>query len=325
MRLKLLSSEDIRHALPMRQAIKVTKTAFADLSAGRADVPQRMSLAVPPVEGTLLVKPAYVPSSGLGAKLVSVFPGNAAKGEPIIHGIVVLIDPTSGQPRALCDGGFLTAWRTGAASGAATDLLARADAKSAAILGAGVQARTQLAAICAVRDLQEVRVFSRDGVARERFVAELQSSVVATLRAVSSPDVAVRGADIVCAATTSSTPVFANAAVAPGAHINGIGSFTASMQEIDAETVGRARVFVDSRAAAQAEAGDLLIARAAGKTTPEDWIELGEVVGGQRPGRTSDDEITFFKSVGVAAQDIATFAAALKQAEALSLGKAVDL
>jgi ornithine cyclodeaminase/alanine dehydrogenase-like protein (mu-crystallin family) len=325
MRLTLLSSEDIRHALPMRQAIEVTKTAFADLSAGRADVPQRMSLAVPPVEGTLLVKPAYVPSSGLGAKLVSVFPRNADRGEPIIHGVVVLIDPATGRPSALCDGGFLTAWRTGAASGAATDLLARSDAASAAILGTGVQARTQLTAICAVRDLQEVRVYSRDAKARERFVAELQPTVEATLLAASSPDGAVRGADIVCAATTSSTPVFADAAVAPGAHINGVGSFTASMQEIDADTVGRARVFVDSREAALAEAGDLLIARDAGKTKPEDWIELGDVAGGQQPGRTSEREITFFKSVGVAVQDIATFAAALKQAEALSLGTAVEL
>jgi ornithine cyclodeaminase len=300
------------------------KAAFAELSTGKANTPLRTALPIPAVEGLALFMPAHAPSSGLGAKIVSVFPRNAEFGQPIIHGIVILLDAATGEPLALCDGAFLTAWRTGAASGAATDVLARPDAKTAALLGCGAQARTQALAIDAVRALDSLRVYALRADRVQQFIAEMQPQVRATLAAAPSSADAVRGADIVCAATTSPTPVFDGALLKPGAHVNGIGSYTLQMQEVDAVTVARARIFVDSRESALAEAGDLVIPQRAGQTRAEGWIELGEVVAGIKPGRQSPDEITFFKSVGVAVQDVAAAGAALAEARARRLGKEVE-
>ena len=325
MKLTVLSAADIREALPMRDAVECMKTAFAELSAGRAVQPQRLAVPVAPAGGTLLVKPAHLPDRGLGAKLVSFFPRNPELGKPAITGLVVLLDPETGEPQALLDGTFVTAWRTGAASGAATDVLARKDSRVAALFGCGEQARTQLLAIDAVRELAEVRVYARTRSSVERFIEEMTPSARGRLLAASDPAEAIEEADVVCAATTSPTPVFDGGRLAAGAHVNGVGSFTTEMQEIDAETVGRARVFVDSRQSALAEAGDLVIAAREGLTDPDDWTELGEVVTGARPGRGSDDEITFFKSVGVAVQDVAASALALERARRLGLGSTVDL
>jgi ornithine cyclodeaminase/alanine dehydrogenase-like protein (mu-crystallin family) len=323
MKLLLLSAQDLRAALPMPAAIAATKAAFADLSTGRATVPLRTALPVPGVNGVSLFMPAYLPAGGLGAKIVSVFPRNAERGQPIIHGLVVVLDPATGEPLALCDGAFLTAWRTGAASGAATDLLARPDAKTAAVIGAGVQARTQALAVDAARKLDTLRVYSPYPEQVKQFIAEMQPLVGAALVAAPSSAEAVRDADIICTATTSTTPVFDGQLLKAGAHVNGIGSYTLQMQEVDAVTVTRARIFVDARASALAEAGDLVIPMQAGQTRAEDWTELGEVVAGLKPGRQSPDEITFFKSVGIAVQDVAAASAALGEAKRLGLGKEV--
>ena len=259
----------------------------------------------------------------LGAKLVSFFPGNAARGLPVTPGLVVLLSPDTGEPLALVDGTFLTAWRTGAASGAATDLLAPPGAAVAAVFGAGAQARTQVMAIDTVRALEEIRIYSRTPSSLESFVDGLQAATRATLRAADSPRAAVVDADVICTATTSKTPVFAGADLKPGAHVNGVGSFTPAMQEVDVETVRRARIFVDSLASAAAEPGDLLNAIAAGVTAPAQWTELGAVVAGADPGR-GDRELTFFKSVGLAVQDVAAGAAVLERAALLGLGRTID-
>src|SRR5574342_733790 len=181
MKLLLLSAADLRQALPMPAAIEAMKAAYAELSTGRANAPQRVALAVPPAGGVALFMPAYLPSSGLGAKLVSVLPRNAERGQATIHGLVVVLDPESGEPLALCDGAFLTAWRTGAGSGAATDLLARPEARVGALLGCGAQARTQALAIDAVRPLGVVRVYARTRSNVERFVEELQPHITTRL------------------------------------------------------------------------------------------------------------------------------------------------
>ena len=325
MRLTLLSASDLRAALPMPAAIAAMKSAFAELSAGQANVPLRTALPVPSTDGLTLFMPALAPTGGLGAKIVSVFPHNPERGLPIIHGLVILLDASSGEPVALCDGTFLTAWRTGAASGAATDLLARPDARVAALLGCGAQARTQALAVDAVRALAEMRIYAPHPDHVQQFIAEMQPLVGAALVAAPSSADAVRGADIVCAATTSSTPVFDGQLLKAGAHVNGVGSYTTQMQEVDAVTVTRARIFVDARESALAEAGDLVIPMRAGATRAEAWVELGEVVAGLKPGRQSPDEITFFKSVGVAVQDVAAASAALTTAQRLGLGKVVDL
>ncbi len=326
MRLRLLSADDLRQALPMLAAVAVMKDAFAALSTGRATVPRRIHLEVEEAAGTTLVMPASLGQwGGLGAKLVSVFPGNAERGKPAVTGLVVVLDPETGEPAALADGTFLTAWRTGAASGAATDLLALPAARTAALFGCGAQARTQALAIDAVRDLDELRVYARTPAAVERFVEEMQPRLRARLIAATSPSAAIAGAEIVCAATTSSAPVFDGRELAPGAHVNGVGSYTPEMREIDAATVARARVFVDQRQAARAEASDLVLAAREGHTEPARWTEIGEVVAGKRPGRQGTGEVTFFKSVGVAVQDVAAAAQALERAKDLGLGSEIEL
>ena len=323
MQLTLLSAADLRAALPMPAAIAAMQAAFVALSTGRAHVPLRVHLPVPPAEGLSLFMPAYLPGQGLGAKIVSVFPRNTAQGRPMINGLVVLLDPATGEPAALADGTFLTAWRTAAGAGAAADLLARPDAHVGALLGVGAQGRTHVLALDAVRRLDVIQVYARTAAHVARFIAELQPEVSARLVAAPSADAAVAAADIVFTATTSPTPVFDGACLQPGAHLSGVGSYTTAMQEVDAVTVTRSRVFVDSRAGALAEAGDLVIPLQAGLTDPAAWTELGEVVAGLKPGRQSPADITFFKSVGNAVQDVAAGAAALSEARRLGLGQTV--
>lgn len=320
MRLTLLSATDIQTALPMPAAIAAMKMGLAALSTGQATVPLRAALSVPEHEAVSLFMPAYLPGTGLALKIVSVFPHNAQQGRPIIYGLVVALDPATGEPLALLDGAFLTAWRTGAGSGAATELLARADATLGAVIGCGAQARTQASAIDAARSLAEIRVYAPRPERVQAFISDLQPHVKAKLIATASAAEAVREADVICAATTSSQPVFDGHLLKPGAHVNGIGSYTLQMQEVDVAAVRRSRLFVDSRASALAEAGDLVSAQ----TGPDDWTELGEVVAGLKPGRQSPTEITFFKSVGVAVQDVAAASAVLAGAKQLGLGKVVE-
>lgn len=325
MRLRFLNARDLAQSLRMIDTIEAMKRAFGAFSSAAATVPQRLAVAVPPGDGVLLVKPALLPGEGLGAKLVSVFPENAAKGLPVISGLVIMLDPTTGVPMGLCDGGFLTAMRTGAASGAATDLLARSDATIGAVIGCGVQGRTQAAAIDTIRSLEEIRIFDTSAEQMERFATEVAPTLRAGLVPASSPDQAIEDADIICTATPATQPVIRGALVKEGAHINGVGSFTPRMCEVESETIGRAGIFVDSREAARTEAGELICAVEQGLTRPADWVELGEVVMGSKPGRESEDEVTFFKSVGLAAQDIAAAALAFERAAELGLGTEIDL
>lgn len=309
----------------MEQAVQAMEEAFAALSTGGAAMPRRLAIPVPQAAGTVLVKPALVPGAGLGAKLVSYFPRNAARGRPSISGLVILLDPDTGEPAALMDGAFLTAWRTGAASGLATRLLARPDARVAGLLGSGAQARTQIRALDAVRRLATVKVFARTPARVEEFIREVSDLVRAEVVAAASPVEAVRDADVVCAATSSETPVFDGRHLRPGCHVNGVGSFTPWMRELDGHTVERSRVFVDHRPAAEAEAGDLIQAAAEKLTDPGEWIELGEVAAGLKPGRTRESEITLFKSVGVAVQDIVAAGRVLKTARDRDLGRIIEI
>jgi len=328
MKLTLISAADIASALPMAECIEVMKGAFADFTAGRVQVPPRTVMDIDGEEGaggTLLVKPAYIPQVGLGAKLVSVFPGNAETGRPVTPGIVVHMSPTTGEPLAILDGTFLTAWRTGAASGAATDLLSDTDAKTGALFGAGAQGRTQVLAIDAVREFETIRVFSRTPETVREFVQEMQPQVRAKLVAAESPSQALADADVICTATTSNRPVFDGLHLAEGAHVNAVGSFTPDMQEVDLETILRSRVFVDSIASVSTEPGDLLDAMKAGITGPSEWTEVGSIVEGESQGRQEGDDCTLFKSVGLAVQDIAAGAVVIERALEKGLGTEVDL
>jgi ornithine cyclodeaminase len=268
---------------------------------------------------------AYVPGEGLAAKTVSIFNRNAELGKPVVTGLLLVLDPRTGEPMGLLDGGAVTAWRTGAACGAATDLLARPHSRVGALIGAGAQARTQLLAMDAVRELEEVRVFGPDQRQVRRFLEDMQPDVTARLVVARSADAAVDGADIVTAATNSPTPVFDGRRLAEGTHLNAIGTFTLDRREVDDVTVQRSRVFVDLVAAALEEAGELVSARRRGMTEARNWTEIGLVASGDAPGRGSEAEITFFKSVGHAVQDVVAASRALLRARELGMARTVEL
>lgn len=325
----LLTASDIRHALPMSEAIQVMGPAFSALSSGKANVPLRTRIDIPGRDASSFAMPAFLPGSPdmVAVKTVQVFPRNAGSGDPVIHAVVLLFDGTNGKPLACMEGSTLTAIRTGAASGLATELMARPESSILAIFGAGVQARTQIEAVCAVRPITEIRIFSLTNSRIESLIAEMRSKpgIPGRIRVAESPKDAVSGADIICTATTSSVPVFDDRDVSAGTHINAIGSYLPSMQEIPTETIKRACVVVDSREAVFSETGDIIIPQKAGRI-PGDHIraEIGEIVAGIRPGRTTSDEITLFKSVGNAVQDTAAAEKAYQQACANNIGRYIN-
>src|SRR5574341_71730 len=223
----ILNAADVHQALPMRAAIETQKRAFAALATGDVALPLRTPVQTPAQSAVTLFMPARV-SGDLGAKIVSIFPNNTQKSLPMIHGIVIMIDAGTGQPAAVMDATYLTALRTGAASGAATDLLARPDSAIATIFGAGVQARTQLEAVCNVRSIRRVWIFDSKLDAARRMASEVagRKPIPADVRVAATPHEAVAEADIVCTATTSTTPVYDGHDVRSGTHVNGIGSYT---------------------------------------------------------------------------------------------------
>jgi ornithine cyclodeaminase len=256
-------------------------------------------------------------------KVVSVFDHNAARGLPLIHGVVLLVDPETGAPTALLDAEVLTALRTGAASGLATDLLARPDASCLAVFGAGAQARTQVEGVRAVRPIRRVLLWGRDAVRTARFAAELAA---AGLAVETSPAAERLGeAQVICTATTARAPVFRAEDVPPGAHVNGTGSYRPDDRELPGALIAAARVVVDHREAALAEAGDVVLPIRDGILDASRVAELGEIVAGSRPGRASPDEITVFKSVGNAVQDVVAAQAVVEAAIRRGIGAEVRI
>lgn len=326
----ILSASDVRRTLPMDQTIEAMKRAFAAFSRGNANVPLRSRLSVPAHDAVALFMPAYLADEegeALAVKAVTLFSHNNQFGLPLIHAAVLLFAANTGHPIALLEGSSLTAIRTGAASGAATDLLARPECQTVAIFGAGVQARTQLEAVCSVRHVQMVWVYDPNQEKAERFRDEMagQGSIPVDIRVAMTPGQALREADIICTATTSHTPVFEDRFLKPGTHINAVGSYTPEMQEIPAETVQRACLVVDSRVAVLAETGDILQPLQEGRIDAGHIrAELGEIVIGRQPGRTDDSQITLFKSVGLAVQDAAAARLAFHNARQAGIGKEVD-
>lgn len=325
-----LTRDDVHDLVPMTTAIELMKQVFADLSAGKTEAPLRTPLEVPEREAVTLFMPASVPSAnGLGIKIVSVFPQNPAQGKPTIHAVVVITSTETGEPLALLDGTYLTALRTGAVSGAATDLLARPDSRVLTVVGAGAQGLTQAWAVASVRPIERVFVADVNAAAVASFAERLRAYDKALAdKVVPATDVAeaVAQSDVICTATTARQPVFPDDAVQPGTHINAIGAFTPEMQEIPVETVGRATIVVDAVDAAMAEAGDLLHALEAGVITRDQIAtELGQIVAGDKPGRVSAEEITLFKSVGNAVQDVIVAREAVQAAEAAGRGQRIVL
>ena len=324
-----LTERDVYDLLPMRDCIRIMAEALAALAEGRAFLPLRSVMSIPDGRGVLAMMPGFLWGDGrsgaaLGFKAVSVFPGNTERGVDTHQGTVALLDADTGELRAVMDGGAVTAIRTAAVSAVATDRLARPDAVTAAILGAGVQARTHLEALASVRPLRGVRVWSRKPERAREFVALHRSPYRFPVEAVPTAEAAVREADIVTTVTASPEPVLSRSWLKPGAHINAVGSSRPGARELDTATVAAARVFVDSRESAMAEAGDLLIPIKEGAIAADHIVaELGEVVAGKQPGRRSPEEITLFKSLGLAIEDVAAAAFVARHAKQARRGRSV--
>ncbi len=324
----VLTRRDVQQLVPMRDAIELMKLAFQELSAERAESPLRSAVRV--ADGAvMLLMPAYVPAAqALGFKVVSVFEGNSARGLPTISAMVCLLDESTGVPSAILNGAYLTALRTGAISGAATDLLAREDARHLVVIGAGAQGLTQAAAVAAVRPIEKITVVDVSPESLERYrqqIAEDWPDLADRVETTSDAGV-VAQADVICTATTSRTPVFSDGDVRPGTHINAIGAFTPEMQELPEETVARATIVVDQIEAVLEEAGDFIIPIAKG-TLDKGRLEreLGRIVAGEAGARTTVDEITLFKSVGNAVQDVTVARRAVERAIESGTGQQVSI
>jgi alanine dehydrogenase len=313
----VLTQPDVRELLDLDQLVDALAAAHAELSAGSVSMPPRVAALVPEREALLGVMPAYLPSAGLACKLVTLFPQN--RDRETHQATIVVFDPANGTPVALMDGTYITATRTAAGSALATRLLAREDARVLAVIGTGVQARTHARAIPRMRPIEEIRVAGRDAAKAEQLAAELGP----TARPVASYEEAIRGADIVAATTHATEPVVRREWLAPGTHVNSVG-LNPSGREVDEATVADATLVVESRDSALAPppagAPELV-----GVDPADVHAELGELVSGVRPGRTSPDELTLYKSVGVAVQDAAAAALVLAAARERGVGREVDL
>lgn len=323
----LLTKKDIKKVFTMKDAIEADKQAFRIYAEGGSVVPLRVNLGVPKYEGQTLFMPGYVEElDSTGVKIVSVFPRNIEKGKPSVPATMVLIDGTSGEVCCILDGTYLTQLRTGAAAGAATDILARDDAKIGALIGTGGQAATQLEAMLVARKLKEVRIFDINRARAKAFAAQMQDELShygAVLRAVESSAAAVEGADVITTVTTAKQPVFDGRLVKLGAHVNGIGSYMPDMQELDEYIVQRAdKIFFDAQEAVLAESGDFIIPLRKGTVNEAKFTgDIGKVVAGTLKGRDTAEEITLFKSVGMAVLDIVTAYQIYQKARAQGIGQ----
>lgn len=304
MTLPHISARELEEILTVSQAIEVLERAF---TAELPKTPLRMHLDVR--GGELLLMPANS-DEGLGVKLVTLAPENPGRGLPFLHSIYVLFSPQSLEPKLTLDGAALTALRTSAVSALATKYLARPDSSLLALFGAGVQANAHLDAMVAVRPIQRVRIVSRSPKAAERLAERARAL---NLKADVAGSETVSDADIVCTCTTSDGPVFDGRLLPDGAHVNAVGAYRPDTRELDDETIGRAKIVVETRGAALAEAGDIIIPIERNVITESDIVaDLSEVVRGARV-RTSADDVTVFKSVGIAFEDLAVAAAVLER------------
>jgi alanine dehydrogenase len=312
-----LSQAEVRELLDLDALVDALAAAHAELSDGQASMPPRIAALVEQKEGLLGVMPSYLPSTGLACKLVSLFPHN--KDRETHQAVICVFDPENGTPLALMDGAYITATRTAAGSALATRLLAREDASVLALIGTGVQARSHARALPRVRGFTEIRVVGRDRAKAEALAQELGS----TAHAVGSYEEAIRGADVVAATTHTVEPVVRRDWLSPGVHVNSVG-LNPNGRELDEATVADSLLVVESRESALAPppAG---APELAGVDPERVYAELGELVSGTRPGRTSPEQITLYKSVGIAVQDAAAAALVLAAAREQSLGREIEL
>jgi ornithine cyclodeaminase/alanine dehydrogenase len=322
----ILNRSEVASVLKMKDCMDVVEAAFAELSDGTAVLPLRT--AITPPDGLALYMPAYLKKMGaLACKVVTVYKNNPSKHNlPTTIGKVLLQDPETGDVMCIMDGGYLTAVRTGAASGVATKYLARKeDGQTAGIFGAGVQAKMQLWAVAEARNLKKAFVYDLSDEAVEKFIKEMSEKLNIEVFKANSPNDILQ-ADIICAATSSSTPIFDGRLVKAGAHINGIGSHTPNARELDTEIIKRSKFVGDSREACFKEAGDIIIPVSEGAISESHfYAELGELITGKKSGRINNEEITIFKSNGLAIQDVATAKLVYEKALAAGIGLNVEI
>lgn len=303
----ILTQPQIRALLPMRRCMDLMSEALAALARGEGQNPLRTAMKLSSGKGVLALMPGSLDSpAACGVKVLAVHPGNHASPYDSHQGVVILFDTEHGLPRAILDASAVTAIRTAAVSGVATRLLAREDAGDLALLGSGVQAAVHLEAMLAARTIRRVRVYSRNRASLESFAARASTRHGVRVEPTASARAAVEGADIVCTTTTSAEPVLLGDWIAPGAHINAVGACTRKTRELDSRAVVRSSLFVDRRESALNESGDLLIPKAEG-LVGDDHVrgEIGEILAGMCAGRRSREEITLFKSLGIAVEDLA--------------------
>jgi len=327
MKILILNHTEVEKLLPMAECIAVMAEALTALAKGQVHQPLRMVVRPPNAAGLMGLMPAYISGerAAYGLKAVCIFPGNPAKGKDAHQGSVMLFSAETGELLALMNASAITAIRTAAVSGVATHLLAREDAGDLAIIGSGVQARSHLAAMACVCPIRRVRVTSRKREHAEKFAAELGPHFAFPIEPVESIEAAVRGADLIVTATTAFEPILRYGWLSPGAHLNVVGSSIPTTREVDTATMAAASLFVDRRESTLNEAGDYLFAMREGAIDPEHIrAEIGEVLIGAKPGRITSEEITLFKSLGLAVEDLAAAEYVYRQAQAKQVGTWVE-
>ncbi|MEE4217534.1 MAG: ornithine cyclodeaminase family protein [Xanthomonadales bacterium] len=325
MPLLIINAADVRKLLPMKDCVRVMDQAMRAVSDHRVDMPERLVTALEDNSGYFFLMPGLPRDAPVfGAKLVSLLPGNPAVGRPNVQGFITLFDRASGTPVALVDGFEITRLRTAAASALATRELARKDASSHGIFGAGVLAAAHLEAIACVRDIREVRIWARDPEKARSFAAAQAENYDFSITAVEDPAQAAR-CDIVSTVTNSATPVLQGKWLAPGSHVNLVGAHRADHREIDSKGMVHAALFVDARESALREAGDLLIPVSEGKVGADHiQAEIGDVLNGCANGRSNSRQVTVYKSLGLVAQDLFAAGQVLSAARISGLGQLVD-
>jgi alanine dehydrogenase len=328
MKVLLLTERDIHRLLSMDKVIEAVEMAFKEKGLSRVQLPPKQYLFYKKSNGDLRIMPSYLEESNISAvKIVNAHPNNPAKYKlPAVMATIILVDPKSNEPLAIMGGTWITAMRTGAAGGVATKYLARADSKVIGIVGAGVQAKTQLMALKEVlKEIEEVRVTDVARESREKYAKGMSEKLGLNVRAVSNVKDTVRGADVVVTATPTRKPIVESWCIGLGTHINAIGADAPGKEELDPELLKRAKIIIDDWKQAS-HSGEINVPLTEGIITKEDiWGEIGEIVAGLKLGRTSPDEITIFDSTGLAIQDAVTAGLAYKKALAKNVGVYIDL
>jgi alanine dehydrogenase len=323
----ILTEAQVQDLVDVDELIAALERAHIQYSTAQAVMPVRLVVPLPQVDGRITAMPGFLnEDKALGMKVVTYFQNNSKQNLPSILATIMLFSAETGKMIAVMDGGYITAIRTACASAMATKLLSNPTASVLGVLGAGVQARAHLRALCRVRQLQSIKIYSPSATSATKVKQELESEVGIGIEVLESAEETVRGCDVIVTASTAKEPIVSAGWLAPGAHINAVGSHRPDARELDGATLARSKVFVDSREAIMAECGDVLMALADKSIAPDHvQTEIGEVLAGTKPGRSKTDEVTLYKSVGIAVQDVATADLVYRKALEKNIGTNVAL